>query len=406
VVTEFSAGITSSSTPFILTAGPDGNVWFTEYTGNRIGRITPSGVVTEFSAGITAGSGPVGIVLGPGGNLWFTESSGQRIGRITPAGVVTEFSAGITPLSYPQGITAGADGNLWFTENNVSKIGRITPTGTVTEFPLSPNSGPLWIATGPDGNVWFSEYDSTRQIGRITPTGVVTEFLAGTTPNSYPTGIVAGPDGGMWFTESAVDTIGRITAVEPVVPPVPAASPGGCRTAGVTTISPASGPVGAEVSILGSGFGCATGVLFGDTPALGFSIDSGGHITARAPDHVAGTVDVRVVTTAGASATSSGDAFTFTGAAAAAESPEAALVPPLIANAPAQARVATCRQMPRLIGRTLAQAQRRLVRADCSVRVTVTGRHARRGHRTITSQTPKAGRSLYAGDRAPTVRFG
>jgi hypothetical protein len=321
-------------------------------------------------------------------------------------GTITGYSAGITFGSTVEMIALGPDGNLWFAENNVSKIGRITPAGVVTEFPLTPNSGPMWIASGPDGNVWFTEYDSTRRVGRITPTGVVTEFTTGTTPNSYPNGIVAGPDGGMWFTESAVDTIGRITAVEPVVPPAPPASSSGCRTAGVTTISPASGPVGAEVSIVGSGFDCATGVLFGDTPALGFSIDSAGRITARAPDQVAGTVDVRVITTAGASPTSAGDAFTFTGAASPAEPLTAGLAPPLLVGTPTQPRVPTCRQMPRLIGRTLIQARRTLVRAHCSVRVTVTGRKARRGHRTITSQTPKAGRSLYAGDRAPTVRFG
>ena len=42
-----------------ITAGPDGNLWFTEFDGNRIGRITPLGVVTEFSAGISAGADPV-----------------------------------------------------------------------------------------------------------------------------------------------------------------------------------------------------------------------------------------------------------------------------------------------------------------------------------------------------------
>src|SRR6478672_11672571 len=93
VVTEFSAGISAGAGPRNITAGPDGNLWFTEHMGGRIGRITPLGVVTEFSAGISAGATPVGITAGPDGNLWFTEENGDRIGRITPAGVVTEFSA-------------------------------------------------------------------------------------------------------------------------------------------------------------------------------------------------------------------------------------------------------------------------------------------------------------------------
>jgi Beta-propeller repeat len=142
-----------------ITAGPDGNLWFTEPHGNRIGRITPAGEVTEYSDGISANSHPVGITAGPDGNLWFTEPNGNRIGRITPAGVVTEFSRGITSNSAPYGITAGPDGNLWFTERNGNRIGRITPAGAVTEFSIgiTPNSTPYDIAAGPDGNLWFLE---------------------------------------------------------------------------------------------------------------------------------------------------------------------------------------------------------------------------------------------------------
>ena len=58
---------------------------------------------------------PYGIAAGPDGNLWFTEYDGDRIGRITPAGVVTEFSAGITRTATDRD-HGGPDGNLWFTE--------------------------------------------------------------------------------------------------------------------------------------------------------------------------------------------------------------------------------------------------------------------------------------------------
>jgi len=93
-------------------------------------------VVTEFGTGISAGfPAPLGITAGPDGNLWFTESNGNRIGRITPLGVVTEFSAGITAAANPFGITAGPDGNLWFTESNGNRIGRIT-TGAVIAAPV------------------------------------------------------------------------------------------------------------------------------------------------------------------------------------------------------------------------------------------------------------------------------
>ena len=64
-VTEFSNGITANSAPQSITAGPDGNLWFTESASNKIGRITPTGVVTEFSNGLSAGANPWGITSGP-----------------------------------------------------------------------------------------------------------------------------------------------------------------------------------------------------------------------------------------------------------------------------------------------------------------------------------------------------
>ena len=73
---------TSSSSPFAITAGPDGNLWYTEDTANRIGQITPSGRISEFSVP-TSGSGPEGITKGPDGKLWFTEFIGNKIGQIT-----------------------------------------------------------------------------------------------------------------------------------------------------------------------------------------------------------------------------------------------------------------------------------------------------------------------------------
>src|SRR5438128_4383881 len=79
---------------------------------------------------------PWGITAGPDGNLWFTESDQVgNIGRITPTGMITEFPVP-TPSSFPNGITAGPDGNLWFVEHAGNKIGRITTSGAVTEYPL------------------------------------------------------------------------------------------------------------------------------------------------------------------------------------------------------------------------------------------------------------------------------
>jgi streptogramin lyase len=206
-VTEFPIP-TSNSQPVGITVGRDGNLWFTEYGGNKIGRITPAGVVTEFAIP-TAGSQPYGITLGPDGNVWFTEYAANKIGRLAPGGAVIEFAIP-TAHCAPTEITAGPDGKLWFTEQGGNKIGAITVTGTVTEFAV-PRQGsfPFAIAAGPDGNLWFTEVLGNN-IGKIGPAGSVTEFSIPTS-NSQPVGITPGPDGNLWFTEGRSNKIGRIS---------------------------------------------------------------------------------------------------------------------------------------------------------------------------------------------------
>ncbi|HVS45491.1 MAG TPA: hypothetical protein VMS32_02385 [Verrucomicrobiae bacterium] len=259
VITEYALP-TNPSVPSQVAAGPDGNLWFTENSGDKIGKITTTGTITEYQVP-SVDAGPQGIAAGPDGNLWFTESGdrftgssqnkigkitaggtiteyqiptlnvglpgiaagsdgslwftlqGQnRIGKITTDGAVTEFSTGISASAGLQGIAAGPDGNLWFIEYYGNRIGRITPTGTVTEFSsgISANAGLENIAAGPDGNLWFTEFGGNR-IGRITPTGTVTEFSTGISASAEPNGIAAGPDGNLWFTESSGNNIGRIT---------------------------------------------------------------------------------------------------------------------------------------------------------------------------------------------------
>ena len=198
VITE-SRSRRRAASPRASLTGPDGNIWFVEQVGNRIGRLTLAGVFTEFPVP-TPASRPETITIGPDGNLWFTEQDGNKIVRITTDGVMTEFpiptvsgqagrhrdGPGRQPLvhriqrqqdgPYHHGGShhripgpdrkqrAGGcrppvrDGAVWFVEHDANKVGRITRTGVVTEFPIpTAGSSPWNITAGPDGNLWFSE---------------------------------------------------------------------------------------------------------------------------------------------------------------------------------------------------------------------------------------------------------
>ncbi len=97
---------------------------------NRIGRITPTGTVTEYNIP-TSNSGPRVITAGPDGNIWFTECTANKIGRailtptitqvapstgrerqanltVTISGLVTHFVEGTTTASFGAGITVSS----------------------------------------------------------------------------------------------------------------------------------------------------------------------------------------------------------------------------------------------------------------------------------------------------------
>lgn len=194
-----------NSWPGGITAGPDGNVWFTEQTG-KIGKITPSGSITEYSVPWEGTNVLAGITTGPDGNLWFTDGDRSVIGKITPSGTITDYALPEEGIPATR-IAPGPDGNLWFTVETTSKIGKITPSGTITEYSLPAKSEPRYITAGPDGNMWFTDF--ADKIGKITLTGTVSEYSVPS--NSHPRSITSGPDGNVWFTDEASQKLGKIT---------------------------------------------------------------------------------------------------------------------------------------------------------------------------------------------------
>ena len=221
-IVDFTSGVIPNATPRNITAGPDGNLWFT-YGDNagRIGRITPGGLATQYVSGIPSGSGPYDIAAGPDGNMWFTLNALGAIGRLEPAtGTVTLYTGPLTSASAPTGIAAGPDGAMWFTHAGAGGgVGRISTSGSITLSPvLSPlNAAPTDITAGPDGRMWFTLKDGPA-IGAVVPgTGSIAIYATGLTAGNSPEQIAS--DGTrLWVTLQGdpgyladVSTAGAIT---------------------------------------------------------------------------------------------------------------------------------------------------------------------------------------------------
>jgi hypothetical protein len=174
-------------------------------------------------------------------------------------------------------------------------------------------------------------------------------------------------------------------------------SPGGSGSSTTqTTSEPVSGPAGTRVGLSAEYVHTATQVFFGEQPAR-FIVDGFGHITAFAPPSGAGTVDVWAVTPIGRINLGS---YTYPEPATAVEQQSATPI-----GLPAKPAAASCRQVPPLVGRTLAGARSMLLLYGCHAPLRVASavplRDDRR--RRIVSQTPATGRPATG---AVTVRLG
>jgi hypothetical protein len=105
-------------------------------TGSAASR--PAGVVTEFSTGITPGSEPDEIAAGPDGGLWFTEFTGDRVGRLdatlTATGAAVHASVA-TPVTAPVRSVTDANGTALpskFTAT-INRGDATNSTGVVTQ---------------------------------------------------------------------------------------------------------------------------------------------------------------------------------------------------------------------------------------------------------------------------------
>lgn len=202
--------IVSIHTPTLVPELSNHQVWFTEFYGNKIGRMTGEGEFTEFEVP-TPGSGPMGITrtFSPA-SIWFTELLGNKIGRMPIAGGAIEELPIPTANSGPTDIQYTGGGRAHFTEFNAGKVGYVDANRTISEIELpTPSSRPYRICRGSlaSYDVWFTERLASR-IGVIRYNGAVTEYEL-PVGHTEPLGCSFG-GAEVWFAQRAPNALGWV----------------------------------------------------------------------------------------------------------------------------------------------------------------------------------------------------
>jgi uncharacterized repeat protein (TIGR03803 family) len=340
-------------TPGAIIQGTDGSFYGTTQTGGAsdqgtVFKITAAGTLFKllhsFSGPQGDGSKPFGpIIQARDGNFYGTEFDGQYIYKITPTGSFSRFFTltSQTGAIAEAGLIQATDGKFYgamqFYGAGYGTILQLTPTGMASvphNFDYTHGGGPQvsvfqhtngilygdttagGTSTKPGGVLYSLDMGLHPFVALLTTSGIAGQAiqilgngLTGTTSVKFGSGSASFKVVSDTYMTATVPATGTSGAVTVTVPSGIRVSSKNFRVRpGISSFSPTSGPVGSQVVITGTGLTQTTKVTFGGVAATNFT-KSATQVTANVPT---GAVTGKIgITTAGGVAISSGT-FTVT----------------------------------------------------------------------------------------------
>jgi len=221
-----------NSSPYTLTAGPDGALWFTALTETAfIGRVSPGLTVSMYPVLNRTDEIPTDIQFVNSSYAYFTALDPYKS---TPSGVYSfdpqDVAGGISATQIGGNATltettsvAASSSVVWVVQHITSNIwGYDLATHEWTVYPTSTENyttTTLPYFVGTSGNVvWFNEHYGNK-IAELNPApmGTLTEFSEADPPVANGTQIqndltIATAPGGLWFTSMTGNYIGFASA--------------------------------------------------------------------------------------------------------------------------------------------------------------------------------------------------
>ena len=195
--------------PHGLVVDHQGMVWMTGNGNGTISKLDPaSGKVVAYPTS-SGGSGPHTLVFSDDqSTIWFTMQSGDKIGRLdTQSGKITEYKSS----GGPYGIALDKSGKVWWCRMGDDKLGRLDPkSGQMSELDTGRGSRPRRMAASPDGSLWVTFYGNGK-LAKVDPAAikVVKEYALPAGGNGGPYAVTVDGGGIVWVNEISTDTVAR-----------------------------------------------------------------------------------------------------------------------------------------------------------------------------------------------------
>jgi streptogramin lyase len=254
--------------PFGVIRGPDGALWFCEYGGQRIRKITPDGIIHSVAGNGTKGysgdGGPASaasfnlpheIRFDVPGNLYIVDMQNHAVRRISVrTGMITTIAgtgqpgysgdggpANAAQLKQPHSIQLDARGDLFICDIGNNVIRKVDmATGMISTFagtgkpgdtpdgaPISgtPLKGPRSIDFDKDGNMWLVTREGNQVFKFDLKAGKI-HWIAGTGKKGFtgnggpakeatlsgPKGVAIDAEGNAWLADTESHSVRMVNA--------------------------------------------------------------------------------------------------------------------------------------------------------------------------------------------------
>ncbi len=203
VVSDFV--VSGLSQPHDIVFGPDGNLYVSNFTSGIISKITTAGAITTFAAGF---SNPVGLVFDMNGFLFVVNYSNGQLSKVDPTGQFITYNFG-TGLTSPYGCTYNAaNDKIYISNYGADEIAEINFLfgGAKATFKSGINAC-TGINIDASGNLYVAQA-APNKVVKITGTGVVTDYATTT----YPFDITFN-NGKLYMANQTINKVSVLNAV-------------------------------------------------------------------------------------------------------------------------------------------------------------------------------------------------
>jgi sugar lactone lactonase YvrE len=261
-----SAMLASLNNPNGVAVDSAGNVYIADYNNNRVRKVTAStGVISNFAGSGAAGfsgdggsataaqlNNPIAVAVDSSGNVYISDWSNQRIRKVSISGTITTVAGSNTAgyagdggqatsaqINRPVGLALDSLGNLYFSDYYNNRIRMVTPTGTISTVvgngsgsysgdggaaTASAINNPQEIAIDSANNLYIADW-SNHRIRKVTASTQIITTVAGNGTQGYsgdggaatsaqlnnPIGVAVDGSGNLYVMDYGNNVIRKVT---------------------------------------------------------------------------------------------------------------------------------------------------------------------------------------------------